>query len=101
VRSVINSLPNAMKHGAPRYRRDKPLNNDMDIVFSYPNQEQGADIIKGLCQKLSFHKVSSEIVFPQKNPANVMAVGLITHIMRSFLSLGTKKLNMMKNGGQI
>lgn len=39
----------------PRYRRGKSLNNDMDIVFSYPDQEQGADIIKGLCQKLIFH----------------------------------------------
>ncbi|KAF8346009.1 hypothetical protein F5887DRAFT_964521 [Amanita rubescens] len=36
------------------YRRGKPLGNDMDIVFSHPDQEHGADIVKGLCQKLVF-----------------------------------------------
>ena len=46
------------------------------------------------------HKVKSKIIF-WKNPANVIAVGLITHVMRSFLLLETKRLNLMKNGGQI
>ena len=51
-----------MNHGAPRSRRDM-----IWTLFSYLNQEQGADIIEGLCQKLIFctNKVRSEIVFIQ------------------------------------
>ncbi|KAM6502527.1 DNA polymerase mu [Amanita muscaria] len=49
-----------------RYRRGKAFSNDVDIVFSHPDQQRGAEIMKGLCQKLTFRLYKS---------------GLITHVM--------------------
>nr|BAD89435.1 DNA polymerase mu [Coprinopsis cinerea] len=48
------------------YRRGKPQSNDVDIVFSHTDWENGAEIIKGLCTRLTAH---------------MHRKGLITHVM--------------------
>ncbi|KAF8633429.1 hypothetical protein AX17_004600 [Amanita inopinata Kibby_2008] len=48
------------------YRRGKPQNNDVDIVFSHSDHHRGAHLIKGLCQKLT---------------KRLYDRGLVTHVM--------------------
>lgn len=35
------------------YRRGKSLSSDVDIIFSHPDLRNGADLVKGLCAKLT------------------------------------------------
>ncbi|KAF8963684.1 DNA polymerase mu [Flammula alnicola] len=48
------------------YRRGKQQSNDVDIVISHPDLKKGADIVKGLCNKLTKH---------------LYARGMVTHVM--------------------